>query len=73
MTSGVGSETIPGDDGLGDVLSRVRQVDPTIEEAPVRGYVREMAEAEAVLDAVDLSDAPLSVSFSPSWPEGTAL
>ena len=73
MTSSVGSETIPAGDGMGDVLSRVRQVDPTIEEAAVRGYVREMAEAEAVLDTVDLSDAPLSVSFSPSWPEGTAL
>ena len=71
MTSGGDSETIPGGDGLGDVLSRVRQVDPTIDEAAVRGYVREMAEAEAVLDTVDLSYAPLSVSFSPSWPEGT--
>ena len=71
MTSSTGSETIPAGDGMGDVLSRVRQVDPTIDEATVRGYVREMAEAQAVLDTVDLSDAPLSVSFSPSWPEGT--
>ena len=77
MTSSVGFETIPAGDGMGDVLSRVRQLDPTIEEAAVRGYTREMAEAEVVLDMVDLSDAPrdapLSVSFSPSWPEGTAL
>ena len=72
MTSSVGSETIPAGDGMADVLSRVRQMDQTIDEAAVRGYVREMAEAEAVLDMVDLSDAPLSVTFSPSWPEGTA-
>ena len=73
MTSRSGSETIPAGDGMGDVLSRVRQLDQTIEEAAVRGYVREMAEAEAVLDTVDLSEAPFSVSFSPSWPVGTAL
>ena len=73
MTSNIDSETTAAGDGMGDVLSRVRQLDPTIEEAAVRGYVREMAEAEAVLDTVDLSDVPLSVSFSPSWPEGTVL
>ena len=71
MTSSTGCETIPAGDRMGDVLSRVRQVDPTIDEAAVRGYGREMAAAEAVLDTIDLSDAPLSVSFSPSWPEGT--
>ena len=73
MTSNIGSETTAAGDGMGDVLSRVLQLDPTIEEAAVRGYVREMADAEAVLDTVDLSGAPLSVSFSPSWPEGTVL
>ena len=73
MTSNIDSETTAAGDGMGDVLSRVRQLDPTIEEAAVRGYVREMADAEAVLDTVNLSDAPLSVSFSPSWPEGTVL
>jgi hypothetical protein len=71
MTSSVAFEMIPACDGMRDVLSRVWQLDPTIEEAAVRGYVREMAEAEAVLDTVDLSDVPLSISFSPSWPEGT--
>jgi hypothetical protein len=71
MTSNIGSETISAADGMGDMLSRVRELDPTIDEAAVRGYVREMADAEAVLDTVDLSDAPLWVSFSPSWPEGT--
>jgi hypothetical protein len=73
MTSNVDSETLAAGDGMGDVLSRVRQIDPTIEEAAVRAYVREMADAEAALDIVDQSDAPLSVSFSPSWPEGTVL
>jgi hypothetical protein len=72
MTSSVDSGTIPAGDEMRDVLSRVRQVDQTIDEAAARGYMREMAEAEAVLDTVDLSDAPLSVSFSPSWPEGPA-
>ena len=71
MTSSFGSETMPVGDGMGDMLSRVRQLDPTIEEAAVRIYGREMAEAEAVLDTVDLSDAPFSVTFSPKWPEGT--
>ena len=70
MTSGVSSSTIPPGDEMGDVLSRVRQLDPTIEEAAVRGYVREMAEADAMLDTVDLGDAPLLVAFSASWPEG---
>jgi hypothetical protein len=71
MTSSAHSDAIPPGDRMGDVLSRVRQVDPISDEAAVRGYVREMAEAEAVLDMVDLHDAPLSVSFSPAWPEGT--
>ena len=53
-------------------LTRVRQLDPTSEEAAVRSYLREMAEAEALLDTMDLGDAPLSVSFSASWPEGSA-
>jgi hypothetical protein len=54
-----------------DVLSRVRQLDPTIEEAAVRRYVREIAEADTLLDGVDLSDEPLIVSFSAWWPEGS--
>jgi hypothetical protein len=47
----------------------VRQLDPTSEEAAVRRYVREIAEADALLNSVDLSDAPLLVPFSASWPE----
>jgi hypothetical protein len=48
----------------------VRQIDPTSDEAAVRGYVREMAEADAVLDTVDIEDAPLRPCFTASWPEG---
>ena len=55
---------------MGGVLSRVRQVDATSDEAAVRRYVREMAEAEALLATIDLDDLPLLVPFSASWPEG---
>ena len=64
--------TNPPFDDMADVLSRVRQVDPNAEEAAARGYVREIAEASALLDTIDLRDAPLEVSFSASWPEGSA-
>ena len=72
MTSGNGSGTFTSSDDMADVLSLVRQVDPTAEEAAVRGYIREIAAASALLDTIDLSDAPLEVSFSASWPEGSA-
>jgi hypothetical protein len=72
MTNEAGSSTILPSDEMTDLLARVRQLDPTSEEAAVRGYVREMAEAEALLDTVDLGDTPLGVSFSASWPEGSA-
>ena len=72
MTSDVKLDAVSPSDEMADVLSRVRQLDLTAEEAAVRGYAREMAEASAVLDSVDLGDAPLLVSFSASWPEGTA-
>ena len=71
MTSDVGSERSSPGEEMGDVLSRVRQVDPTSEEAAVRRYMREMAEADAVLNTVDLEEAPLVVAFSASWPEGS--
>jgi hypothetical protein len=71
MTREDGSGTVTLSDDMADVLSRVRQVDPTAEEAAARGYVREIAEASALLDTVDLNDAPLFVSFSASWPKGT--
>ena len=72
MTNEAGSSTILPSDEMTDPLTRVRRLDPTSEEAAVRGYVREMAEAEALLDTMDLGDAPLSVSFSASWPEASA-
>jgi hypothetical protein len=71
MTSKVGSDTTSLRDEMEDNLSRVRQLDPTIEEASVRRYAREMAEADAVLDSVDREDVPPVVAFSASWPEGT--
>ena len=69
MTNGIDCDVISSSPKMGDVLSRVRQLDPTSEEAAVRSYVREMAEAEAVLDTVELGDTPLLVSFFPSWPQ----
>jgi hypothetical protein len=69
MTSSAGSDPNSHDD-MGDVLSRVRQLDATSEEAAVRRYVREIAEADALLETVDLDDAPLPVPFSASWREG---
>jgi hypothetical protein len=71
MTNGVGSGTDSPHDEMGDVLSRVRQLDATSEAAAVRRYVREIAEAEAFLDTVNLDDAPLLVPFSAAWPEGS--
>ena len=70
MTSTVDSDTILPSNEMSDLLSRVRQLDPTSEEVAVRGYIREMAEAEAVLDSVELESAPLVVSFSAQWPQG---
>ena len=72
MTSGAGSDTDSPRDGLGDLLCRVRRLDPTSEEAAIGRYLREIAEADALLDTVDLSDVPLPVPFSATWPEGSA-
>ncbi len=71
MTSDGSSGTSTPSDDMADVLGRVRQVDPMAEEAAVRGYVREIAEASALLDTVDLSDVPLQIAFSARWPEGS--
>ena len=57
---------VPSDD-VQSLLRRARQVDPSCEEAAVRGYLREIVEAEEVLDTVNLGEIPLSVSFSASW------
>ena len=71
MTNRVGSDAGSPRDEMGDVLSRVRQLDPTSEDAAIHRYMREMAEADALLDSVDLSNAPLLVPFSAAWPEGS--
>jgi len=71
MTSDAGSDPISQGDEMGDILSRVRQLDPTSEEAAVRRYTREMVDADAVLNTVDLEDVPLVIAFSASWPEGS--
>ena len=54
-------------DAVQSMLNRARQVDPQSGEAAVRGYVREVIEAEAILDTVDLSATPLEFSFSAWW------
>jgi hypothetical protein len=72
MTSDGSSGTPTPSDEMADLLGRVRQVDPTAEEAAVRGYDREICEASALLDTVDLTDAPLLVFFFPSLPEGSS-
>jgi hypothetical protein len=69
-SSGSSGRSTPSDE-MADVLGRVRQVDPNADEVAVRGYVREISEASALLDAVDLSDVPLQVAFSAWWPEGS--
>jgi hypothetical protein len=71
MTSEGDAGAVTPSDDMADVLSRVRQVDPIADEAAVRGYVWEIAEASALLDTMDLSNAPLFVSFSAAWPEGS--
>ena len=71
MTNSVGFDGVSPRDEMGDVLSRVRQLDPTSEEAAIRGYMREIAEADALLESVDMSDAPLLVPFSAVWPGGS--
>lgn len=72
MTNWIGSDTDSPLHEMGDVLSRVRQLDSTSEEAAVSRYVREIAEADALLDTVDLDDTPLLVPFTASWSEGSA-
>lgn len=68
MTNDSGSDHMPYDE-MTEVLTRARQLDSTIEDAAVRVYVREMSEADALLDTIDLDGAPLSVSFTAIWPE----
>jgi len=53
-------------------MSRVQQLDATSDEGAVRRYVRDITEADALLDSVALDDAPLPVPFSASWEQGSA-
>jgi hypothetical protein len=71
MTSDRGSGTATPSDEMADVLGRVRRVDPNADDAAVRGYVREISEASALLDTIGLSDVPLQIAFSAWWPEGS--
>ena len=71
MTSSASSEANLGED-MEDVMSRVRQLDATSDEGAVRRYVRDITEADALLDSVALDDAPLPVPFSASWEQGSA-
>jgi hypothetical protein len=57
-------------DERSDALTRVRQLDSTIEEAAVRVYMSEIADADALLDTPDLGDASPSISFSAVWRDG---
>ena len=70
MTSDGSSGTSTPSDEMADVLGWVRQVDPNAEEVAVRGYVREISEASALLNTLDLSDVPLQIAFSALWLEG---
>ena len=53
------------------LLARARQVDPQAEEGAIRGYLREIAEAEEMLDALELSETTFNVTFSADWEDGT--
>jgi hypothetical protein len=54
------------------MLLQVREVDPAAGSDAVRRYAREIADADAMLQALDLdpSSAPLDMSFSPDWNNG---
>jgi hypothetical protein len=54
------------------MLLRVRALDPAADAEAVRRYAREIAEADTVLQTLDLdpSTVPLEASFSPDWNDG---
>lgn len=72
MSGEYGTEATPQFDEVRELLNRARQIDPTSREEAVRGYVREIAEAEAMLDTIESAGAPLLACFSASWPDGNA-
>lgn len=57
------------DAGLGDMLLRAREVDPNADADAVRRYAREIADAEAVMQTLDVdpTSAPFDAPFSPDW------
>ena len=59
-------------EGVRSALIRAREVDPGCEETAVRAYLREIQEAEAELDAVDLRGVPVRSSFSALWEDERA-
>lgn len=52
-----------------DMLRRVREVDPGADAEAVRRYAREIAEADAVVQTLDVEpmSAPFDTPFSPGW------
>jgi hypothetical protein len=68
----VQAETDSGGNFSGDMLLQVRALDPAADAEAVRCYAREIAEADTVLQTLDLdpSTVPLEASFSPDWNDG---
>jgi hypothetical protein len=68
----VRAETDSGGNFSGDMLLQVRALDPAADAEAVRRYAREIAEADTVLQTLDLdpSTVPLEASFSPDWNDG---
>ena len=69
MTSSDGAEAAALPEDTSDIVSRVRELDPSADDAAVRGYVHEIAAANALLVTVDVTGVPLEVAFSAAWPE----
>jgi hypothetical protein len=74
MSSGADRASTPdGDDRFAkEMLLQVREVDPEANADAVQRYAREIAEAEEVLQTLDLdpSSVPPDVAFSPDWTKG---
>lgn len=54
---------------LRDMLRRVREVDPGADAEAVHRYAREIAEADTVVQSLDVAPmiAPFDAPFSPDW------
>jgi hypothetical protein len=67
---GAGNEPMPEAERA--ALVAVQALDPSIDAASLRRYLREIAEAEAALSGIELDDVVPVASFSPEWnPEAT--